>query len=621
MKNSTKPSQISTLAPAKEVAKAVSDLAAEVHTARANGATAIAVGDREIVLSATRLNKIKVQPGEHYKMVRITRKDNQDIQELADDVIAVKQGEHLVLRFFDGTSLVLEEFYAVCQDPAACSVTLAGGTAEGYVLGASPSSGESAGQDSTLVYAHGVPERLMYLAGESGGLQDALAAHLASTSPMAGLPTGIDALETGIGAAMIGLLSLGAGASYTDTAGNAGGAGTTPAISIDTLAPTLAITSNKSALKAGEAATITFTFSEDPGSTFVWDGSAGDVVVTGGTLGAISGSGLSRTATFTPTANLAAGSASITVAGASYTDTAGNAGGAGTTPAISIDTLAPVQTTTITAITDNVGTVANGGVTDDTSLVLSGSVSAALGAGELVRVFDGSTYLGNATVTGTTWSYADSRTLITQQTVSYTARVADAAGNQGTDSGAYTATVASATIDLGVNGQLIAPVQVEGKLYYFWDRDKSNNATSADTITMDGLEQLAFGSNVGTVFTESNRTFTLNGVTLALPTDGLPDTVLNSSVSVSGTSWSNATAGWSTSTSSNATYDDLLAIWDAFNGTSTGAGLQGVPAGWGLSYYWSATPSASGHAYVYLGDGYVYDDFDNDLNHVALQVL
>jgi ABC-type uncharacterized transport system YnjBCD substrate-binding protein len=32
-------------------------------------------------------------------------------------------------------------------------------------------------------------------------------------------------------------------------------------------------------------------------------------------------------------------------------------------------------------------------------------------------------------VSGTTWSYADSRTLLNNQTVSYTARVADAAGN------------------------------------------------------------------------------------------------------------------------------------------------------------------------------------------------
>jgi hypothetical protein len=109
----------------------------------------------------------------------------------------------------------------------------------------------------------------------------------------------------------------------------------------DTLAPSLTITSDKDTLKVGESATITFTFSEDPGTSFAWDGSAGDITVTGGALSAITGSGLLRTAVFTPTPNLESGSASITVGSASYADAAGNAGGAGTSPAISIDTLAP----------------------------------------------------------------------------------------------------------------------------------------------------------------------------------------------------------------------------------------------------------------------------------------
>ncbi len=129
----------------------------------------------------------------------------------------------------------------------------------------------------------------------------------------------------------------------SDTAGNTSEAATL-ALTLDTQAPSLAISSDTSALKAGETATITFTFSEDPGSSFAWDGTVGDIVVTGGSLSAISGSGLTRTATFTPTPNLASGSASITVASGAYSDAAGNTGGAGTTPGISIDTLAPTVT-------------------------------------------------------------------------------------------------------------------------------------------------------------------------------------------------------------------------------------------------------------------------------------
>jgi VCBS repeat-containing protein len=109
-----------------------------------------------------------------------------------------------------------------------------------------------------------------------------------------------------------------------------GGGFTGQTYTMDHTAPTLTITSDKPTLATGETATITFTFDEDPGTTFT----SGDIVVSGGTLGALSGSGLTRTAVFT------AGSmhsASITVAAGEYTDEAGNAGAAGATPSISIN--------------------------------------------------------------------------------------------------------------------------------------------------------------------------------------------------------------------------------------------------------------------------------------------
>ncbi|WP_210246636.1 Ig-like domain-containing protein, partial [Methylobacterium sp. WL120] len=72
--------------------------------------------------------------------------------------------------------------------------------------------------------------------------------------------------------------------------------------------------------------------SEDPGSSFAWNGTTGDVTVSGGALSAISGSGLTRTATFTPTAGVNAGTASVSVAAGTYADAATNLGQAGTTP-------------------------------------------------------------------------------------------------------------------------------------------------------------------------------------------------------------------------------------------------------------------------------------------------
>jgi large repetitive protein len=128
--------------------------------------------------------------------------------------------------------------------------------------------------------------------------------------------------------------------SYQDLPGNNGSAGTSPAISIDTVAPSVAITSNVSAVKVGGTANITFTFSEDPLSSFT----SSDVVVSGGTLGTLSTTGLVRTAVFTPTTNLTSGTVNITVTALSYQDTAGNLGTAGTSPSISIDTVTPTVT-------------------------------------------------------------------------------------------------------------------------------------------------------------------------------------------------------------------------------------------------------------------------------------
>src|SRR5207248_2590862 len=60
-----------------------------------------------------------------------------------------------------------------------------------------------------------------------------------------------------------------------------------------------------------------------------------------------------------------------------------------------------------------------------------------------VAVYDGATRLGTAAVVGSNWSYTDS-TLTNGDAVSYTVRVEDAAGNQGTASAAFTTTIDTA---------------------------------------------------------------------------------------------------------------------------------------------------------------------------------
>lgn len=215
-------------------------------------------------------------------------------------------------------------------------------------------------------------------------------------------------------------------AKATDVAGNVSAAGGGLAVVVDTTAPTVSIASSASTLKVGETATITFTFSEDPGATFTWNGAAGDVGVSGGTLGAISGSGLTRTATFTPDVGANAATAGITVTGSSYTDLAGNGGGAGTTPALSFDTLAPAAPSTPDLVAgSDTGASSSDNITDARTPTFTGTAE----AGATVRLYDsdGTTVLGSAVATGGLWSISASTLALGVHTV--TARATDAFGN------------------------------------------------------------------------------------------------------------------------------------------------------------------------------------------------
>jgi hypothetical protein len=104
----------------------------------------------------------------------------------------------------------------------------------------------------------------------------------------------------------------------TDAAGNQSLTASTSFI-LDTIAPTITITSSRSTVQLGQTATITFTLSE-PSTSFT----VADVAVTGGTLTGFTGSGNSYSATFTP-ALASTLDGSFTVAAGAFTDSAGNA--------------------------------------------------------------------------------------------------------------------------------------------------------------------------------------------------------------------------------------------------------------------------------------------------------
>ncbi|PYC20265.1 pyrrolo-quinoline quinone [Pseudomonas mosselii] len=132
---------------------------------------------------------------------------------------------------------------------------------------------------------------------------------------------------------------------------NDGDGGTSSAASVsvaihETVPPTATITLSDTALKVGETATVTITFSE-----VVSGFTNADLTVANGTLSAVSSSdgGKTWTATFTPTNSITNASNVITLNNAGVTDLAGNAG-AGTTSSAnySIDTVRPTATIVVT---------------------------------------------------------------------------------------------------------------------------------------------------------------------------------------------------------------------------------------------------------------------------------
>ncbi|WP_369435801.1 Ig-like domain-containing protein [Vibrio cidicii] len=130
---------------------------------------------------------------------------------------------------------------------------------------------------------------------------------------------------------------------FTDAAGNSNTASSQLSMTVDSLVPSVTISSDKSALKAGETATITFTLSEASS-----DFTESDITVSGGSLSGFAGSASSYTATFTP-ADESTASATIDVATGTFTDASSNSNSAATPISISVDTVLPTVTITSTS--------------------------------------------------------------------------------------------------------------------------------------------------------------------------------------------------------------------------------------------------------------------------------
>ncbi len=175
----------------------------------------------------------------------------------------------------------------------------------------------------------------------------------------------------------------------------------------------------------------------------------------------------------------------LTLNGGTLKDAAGN-DAVLTHDAVAANASYLVDTSTPTAnfgsATDNVGSITGaltgGSSTDDTALVLSGSCE----AGNTVNVYDGTTLLGAATVTGTSWSYT--ATVADSTTYQFNVRETDPAGN-----------ISAATSNFTVTGDTSAP-------------------TLSSSTPSDNAIDVAIGNNLTLTFGENIALGTSGNITL-----------------------------------------------------------------------------------------------------------
>jgi co-chaperonin GroES (HSP10) len=300
-------------------------------------------------------------------------------------------------------------------------------------------------------------------------------------------------------------------AKVTDLSNNVGTLTVSDTATLDITTISVAVTrATTNTLAKGGSELITFTLSEES-SDFSWNGTTGDITVTGGTLSALTKSTTNPkiyTATFTPTSD-ASGMATIGVLNGKFSDAAGNlnvdtyVAGTGyeanNQVNVVYDTAPPTQTVAFTSMTKDSGvynSVTNNWLTNDTSAgrLVSGTLSAALASGEVLQVSSNGVLIGNATVAanGTTWTITDVKDYGTSATWNYTAKVVDAVNNLGAEASrlvstdlvegapAITGVTDSANTYIGNGGsanniiKTVTGTGVAGDVVYLYDNSYTN---------------------------------------------------------------------------------------------------------------------------------------------------
>ena len=305
--------------------------------------------------------------------------------------------------------------------------------------------------------------------------------------------------------------------SYADTAGNGGPAATTANYEVETLVPTVssvAITSatgiQNNLLNTGDVISFTSTFSENvlvtgfPKITLVVGSTDRSATYTSGSGSTALVFQYTILAGETDTDGISIGANVLALNSGTLRDAAGNNAtlthsSLSANTSYKVDTTAP--TATWSAATDNVGTVTgaltSGDTTDDTALILSGTNE----AGSSVKIYNSTTELGNATVSGTSWSYT--ATIVDGTTYQLNVKETDLAGNTSVatsnfavtgDTTAPTANLSAATDNVGnITGTLTSGDTTDDTALVLSGTNESgssvkvyNGTTELDNATVSG---------------------------------------------------------------------------------------------------------------------------------------
>ncbi|WP_369722030.1 Ig-like domain-containing protein [Bradyrhizobium sp. LLZ17] len=293
-------------------------------------------------------------------------------------------------------------------------------------------------------------------------------------------------------------------ASATDVAGNLG-TSTAQSVTIDTTAPTLAVTAiaPDNGTSGSDFITNTTTVSVS-GTIDVADASRSVTVKDGTTTLGTTTADASGNWTLAGV-TLAPGSHSLT---ASATDVAGNLG-TSTAQSVTIDTTAP--TLAVTAIAPDNGTSGSDFITNTTTVSVSGTIDVA-DASRSVTVKDGTTTLGTTTADASgNWTLAG--VTLAPGSHSLTASATDVAGNLGTS------TAQSVTIDTTAPTLAVTAIAPDN------GTSGSDFITNTTTVSVSGTIDVADASRsvtvkdgtttLGTTTADASGNWTLAGVTLA----------------------------------------------------------------------------------------------------------